>query len=170
MRNREQKLTICDYVAHKEPKKAYDLLRDSGYSFEEPQNCADIARCLTEYVAMDKDAALKKIAEIHPDKELIQSIDREVRDADFKSQATNDMFGEYYNNPFHRGKMIYQNANGCGCGGSMGFNGYGGGGCGCGGNCGRKYNNADGDQKKDYVPLIVAVGFFALLYMIIDKK
>jgi hypothetical protein len=168
MRNREQKLTICDYVAYKEPKKAYDLLRDSGYSFEEPKNCADIARSLKEYVAMDKDAALKKIAEIHPDKELIQSIDREVRDADFKGQATNDMFGQEYNNPFHRGKMIFQNASGCGCGGYMGFNASGGG-CGCGGNCGRKYN-ADGDQKKDYVPLIVAVGFFALLYMIIDKK
>jgi len=159
-------LTICDYVAHKEPHKAYEVLKNSGHSFEQPRNCAEIARCLKEYIAMDREAALKKIAEIHPDKELIQSIDREVKDADFKGQESNAMFGQYYSNPFHAGKMVYHNASGCGCGGSMSFNASG---CGCNGNCGKKMN-ASGDEKKDYVPLIVTIGFFALLYMIIDKK
>ena len=135
-------------------------------NFEEPRNCAEIARCLKEYIAMDRDMALKKIAEIHPDKELIQSIDREVKDSDYKGETANAMFGQYYNNPFHRGKMIYQNASGCGCGGSMSFNASG---CGCNGDCGKKMN-ASGDEKKDYVPLLVTIAFFALLYMTIDKK
>jgi len=166
MRNKQQKITICDYVAYKEPEKAYNVLKESGMNFEEPRNCAEIARCLKEYIAMDRDMALKKIAEIHPDKELIQSIDREVKDSDYKGETANAMFGQYYNNPFHRGKMIYQNASGCGCGGSMSFNASG---CGCNGDCGKKMN-ASGDEKKDYVPLLVTIAFFALLYMTIDKK
>jgi hypothetical protein len=165
-RKKQPKLTICDYVAYKEPRKAYEVLVESGLPFEEPNNCADIARSLKEYVAIDRDMALKKIAEIHPDRELIQSLDRAVVDSDFEGQETNALMGQYYSNPFNSAKMIYQNASGCGCGGAANFNASG---CGCNGNCGKKYN-ADGDQKKDYVPLLVTIGFFALLYMIIDKK
>jgi hypothetical protein len=165
-RNKQPKLTICDYVAYKEPTKAYEVLVQSGMSFEEPRNCADIARSLKEYVAMDRDMALRKIAEIQPDNELIQSLDRTIMDSDFEGQSTLASMGQYYSNPFNSAKMIYQNASGCGCGGAANFNASG---CGCGGNCGRKYN-ADGDEKKDYVPLLVTIGFFTLIYMMIDKK
>lgn len=165
-RNKQPKLTICDYVAYKEPKKSYEILVESGMDFEEPRNCADIARSLKEYVAMDRDMALRKIAEIHPDRELIQSLDRTVMDSDFEGQATNAMMGQYYSNPFNSAKMIYEGASGCGCGGAANFNASG---CGCNGNCGKKYN-ADGDEKKDYVPLLVTIGFFTLIYMMIDKK
>lgn len=165
MRNKAQKLTICDYVANKEPYKSLAILKDSPYEFENPQSIEELARSLKEYVAMDRDLALKKIAEIHPDKELIQSLDREVVDSDFKGNSTMMQMGQDYANPFHRGKTIYQNANGCGCSGSINFDGNQ---CRCM-RCAKMYN-ADGETKKDYVPLIVTIGFFALLYMIIDKR
>jgi hypothetical protein len=128
---------------------------------------------------MDRNLALKKLAAIHPDKELIQSLDREVRDNDFQVRQADAMFGSQYENPFQKtpfrvgvpSQLVYQNASGCGCG-SMNFNASGGcscSGCKCSGCKGDKMN-ADGSERKDYTPLIVTLGFFTVLYLLVIKE
>ena len=71
-------ITICDYIANKVPNKAYELLVNEGFTFDKPKSKKEVANLLKQYVAMDRETALKKLAEIHPDKELLQSIDREL--------------------------------------------------------------------------------------------
>ena len=174
MRNKE--ITFCDYIAHKCPNAAYEVLQDSGHTFEKPRSRQELATILKKYVARDRNIALKKLAAIHPDKELIQSLDREVRDSDYEGNQSNGMFGQYYSNPFQKtpfrvgapDQMIYHNASGCGCG-AMHFNANGGCGCGCR-NCGGGKLNADGSEKKDYTPLIVTLSFFTILYLFVIKE
>jgi hypothetical protein len=177
MRNKQ--ITFCDYLAHKCPNEAYEVLMESGHSFENPRSKEELATVLKKYVAMDRNLALKKLAAIHPDKELIQSLDREVRDNDFQVRQADAMFGSQYENPFQKtpfrvgvpSQLVYQNASGCGCG-SMNFNASGGcscSGCKCSGCKGDKMN-ADGSERKDYTPLIVTLGFFTVLYLLVIKE
>jgi hypothetical protein len=45
------------------------------------------------------------------------------------------------------------------------------GGCGCGGKCGGDKMNADGNNgKKDYTPLYVAIGIFAIALYFAEVK
>jgi hypothetical protein len=173
---KNNKITICDYIANKVPNEAYEVLVNEGFTFDKPKSKKELAELLKQYVAMDRETALKRLAEIHPDKDLIQSIDRELNEEDYGGMKTLNQFGQEYANPFHRGKTIFQNASGgCGCKmgmdgsyhnmcsscGMMSFNADGtnggcgcgcGGRCGCGGNCGcgsksKKYSNANGDES-----------------------
>ena len=150
---RNSKITFCDYLAEQTPKACYEVLQNSGLDFPKPRNKRELAAMLKKYVAVDRELALKSLAEIHPDKELLQGLDRDVRDADFKIKQAATKFG-------------YMNMGGCSCG----FNGDGG--CSCksckGCNCGK--SNFDGEKAKDYTPLLVTIGLFGLLYLIIDKK
>ena len=95
-------ITICDYIANKVPNKAYELLVNEGFTFDKPKSKKEVADLLKQYVAIDRETALKKLAEIHPDKELLQSIDRELTQEDYGGMKTMNQFGQDYNNPFHR--------------------------------------------------------------------
>ena len=133
------------------------------------------------------------MADIHPDKDLIQSIDRELVEEDYGGMKTSNQFGQDYANPFHRGKTIFQNANGgCGCkmgmdgsyhnmcsncGTMMSFNADGDDGCKCGGKCGgdkKSFSNANGDapqrETKDYTPLYFVLGVVVLFAIYSDYK
>lgn len=181
MRN-QKKITLCDYLANKVPNECVEVLMNSGYQFEKPRSKEELADLLKQYVSRDKEKALKNLAEIHPDKELCQSIDRPVMDSDFKGNETMRMMGQEYANPFfsqyhaqniRNGQMLNFNggySNACGCG-SMGFNG-----CGCGQNCNcncksRTYNNADGSgSTNNLLYLLLGAGFVWLMINIDNKR
>lgn len=182
MRN-QNKITLCDYLANKVPNECIEVLLDSGYQFEKPRSREELADLLKQFVEKDREKALTKLANIHPDKELCQSIDRPVMDSDYKGNETMRMMGQDYANPFfsqyhaqniRNGQMLnfngYSNANGCGCG-SMGANG-----CGCGGNCNcncksRTYNNADGSSStNNLLYLLLGAGFVWLMINIDNKR
>ena len=180
MRN-QNKITLCDYLANKVPNECVEVLMDSGYQFEKPRSKSELADLLKQYVSRDKEKALKKLAEIHPDKELCQSIDRPVMDSDYKGMDTMRMMGQEYANPFfsqyhaqniRNGQMLNFNggySNACGCG-SMGFNG-----CGCGRNCNcdcksRTYNNADGSSSTNNLLYLLLGAGFVWFMMFADNK
>lgn len=184
-------MTISDYLARTVPQDAYEVLAESGYDFERPKNTEELSASLKKYISLERENALKKLAEIHPDKDLIQSLDRVVKDSDYDYNPKNEsnMLLQDYQNPFWKtpfrvGAPNMMAANGCGgytnfcpsCG-TVSFNGAGSsymncdGGCGCGGKCGGQKMNADGgNQKKDYTPLYVAIGIFALALYFAEVK
>jgi hypothetical protein len=181
MRN-QNKITLCDYLANKVPNECVEVMLDSGYQFDKPRSKEELADLLKQYVSKDREKALKKLAEIHPDKELCQSIDRPVMDNDYKGNETMRMMGQDYANPFfsqyhaqniRNGQMLNFNggySNACGCG-SMGANG-----CGCGRNCNcncksRTYNNADGSgSTNNLLYLLLGAGFVWLMINIDNKR
>jgi len=160
---------------------------DSGYQFEKPRSREQLADLLKQFVQKDREKALKKLASIHPDKELCQSIDRPVMDDDFKGNETMRMMGQDYANPFfsqyhaqniRNGQMLNFNggySNACGCG-SMGFNGFNGfnsnGNSNCGCDCKSKnYNNADGSSStNNLLYLLLGAGFVWLMINIDNKR
>lgn len=185
------KMTISDYLARTVPQDCFEVLQESGYQFEEPRNTEELALILKKYIALDRDMALKKLAAIHPDKDLLQSLDREVREYDYHGDSTNAMMGHYYQNPFNKtpfrvGAPTMMNASGCGCG--MGFSGFesmpfmhshsrymngDGGECKCGGRCGcnsNKFSADGGSGKKDYSALYAVIGLFALVIYFAEVK
>jgi hypothetical protein len=188
MRN-QNKITLCDYLANKVPNDCVDVLENSGHTFDKPRSKAELAELLKQYVSKDREKALKKLAEIHPDKELLQSIDRPVMDADYGGNATMRMMGQGYENPFwsqyndyniRQGSMMNFNGGGhmnaCGCGGYSNASGCGrysangGSDCGCG--CKSKnYNNADGSSStNNLLYLLLGAGFVWLMINIDNKR
>jgi hypothetical protein len=169
------KITLCDYLAEKVPNSAQEILIDSGLDFPRPKNSKQLAALLKKYVQTDREIALKALARIHPDRELLESVERENQAAQNEINQAAQMFGKTYANPFNKPPFrkglpteIKMNAVG-GC--SMcGFDGY----ANCNGcnncKCNNK-NNFDGDNtSKNYMPLIIAVGVFAIMYAFLDKK
>jgi hypothetical protein len=156
MRKRDN-ITICDYVAMKCPNEAFELIKKSGHSYDTPKNKVELAILLKKWVALDKDEALKQIAQIHPDRELIESLDREVKDSDFKGEQTSQMFGQGYANPFQGHQYVmypphYHSANGCSCG----------------------YHGADGTKSTSNTDtttkLVLGLAFFTLIWTLYSKK
>jgi len=182
MRN-QNKITLCDYLANKVPNECIGVLENSGHTFDKPRSKEELADLLKQYVSKDREKALKKLAEIHPDKELCQSIDRPVMDSDYHGNETMRMMGQDYANPFfsqyhaqniRNGQMLNFNggySNACGCG--MGFNGFGHNGVqhsGC--NCkSRTYNNADGSSStNNLLYLLLGAGFVWFMINLDNKR
>lgn len=169
---KNSKITLCDYLAEKVPNSAQEVLIDSGIDFPKPRNSRELAAMLKKYVQTDREIALKNLARIHPDRELIESVDKEIKSADADVQQAAQMFGRTYSSPFNKTPYrkglpvdVKLNAAGCGCG----FDGY----YSCDGCKSCKCNdksNFDGGSAKDNMSLFVAVGVFALLYVILDRK
>jgi hypothetical protein len=81
--------------------------------FPSPRNKRELAAMLKKYVAVDRELALKSLAQIHPDRELIEGLDREVKNADFEIKEAANRFG----------KSDFLNMSGCSCGGKSNFDG-----------------------------------------------
>jgi hypothetical protein len=190
MRN-QNKITLCDYLANKVPNDCIQVLEDSGHTFDKPRSKEELAGLLKQYISRDKEKALKNLAEIHPDKELCQSIDRPVMDSDYDGNATMRMMGQDYQNPFfpqyttnnfrqphmmnfHGGGHM----NACGCGGYSNASGCGGysNASGCSGNCGcgcksKSYNNADGGStSNNLLYLLLGAGFVWFMIKFDNKR
>ena len=190
MRN-QNKITLCDYLANKVPNDCVDVLENSGHTFDKPRSKSELAELLKQYVSRDREKALKKLAEIHPDKELCQSIDRPVMASDYNGNETMQAMGQDYENPFfpqyttnnfRQQKMMNFNGSGhmnaCGCSGYSNASGCG---CnsngGCSGNCGcgcksKNYNNADGSNTKtnNLLYLLLGAGFVYFMIFADNKR
>ncbi len=129
---------------------------DSGLDFPKPRNKKELSMMLKKYVQVDREIALKSLARIHPDRELIESLDRDVRDADFDVRNASQRYGR-------KSSKSMLSASGCQCAfdGDMS--------CNCCKQCGQK-QSFDGMQSSQYTPIFVGVSVFALLYLILDKK
>jgi hypothetical protein len=148
------KITFCDYLAEQVPNASYQVLQDSGLDFPKPRSKRELSAMLKKFVSIDREVALKSLARIHPDRELLESLDREVKDADFKIKEASNKFG--------RSNFVYMNhCPACGFDGVAAKEEKG---CKC------KHSNFDGEKAKDYTPLLVTIGLFGLLYLMIDKK
>jgi hypothetical protein len=163
------KITICDYIASQNPEQALALLEESGVSFERPRNKEDLAYILKVWVQREREEALKKLAAIHPDKDLLAEVSGYSN-----LDGANQMFGEEYANPFNRrpyqvgAPNVMLAANGCGCGAAS-FNGMNASGCKCGGKCGCGGNcqsNFSG-QDKNNTAIIGLIGIIALTFIVI---
>jgi hypothetical protein len=66
------KIKIMDYIAYNNPKQANDLLERYGYA--PSGNRDDISASLKAIVDKDREDALRELALIHPDKDLILSL------------------------------------------------------------------------------------------------
>lgn len=157
---RNTKVTICDYLAEKVPNSAYEVLRDSGLDFPKPRNKKELAMMLKKFVAIDREIALKSLARIHPDRELLESLDREVKDADFQIKEASKKFG-FQDEP----KM---NAVGCS---ACGFNGF----YNCSGcqGCSCQKFNADGGEQVDSSKThnLIIFGIIAIVVInLLNKK
>jgi hypothetical protein len=62
-------MNLYSYIASNNPRKANMLLRNNG--FGQGKSTTEIERRLKQYVREEKDEALREMAKIHPDKELL---------------------------------------------------------------------------------------------------
>ena len=67
-------ITIYDYLASKRPQESFDVLLATGKSVPYPRTTNQLAQMLKQFVQMGGEEALLVLAQIHPDKELIESI------------------------------------------------------------------------------------------------
>jgi hypothetical protein len=67
-------ITIYDYLASKRPQQSFDVLLATGKSVPYPRNTNQLAQMLRQYVQMGGEDALLVLAQIHPDKDLIEAI------------------------------------------------------------------------------------------------
>lgn len=175
---------MCDYLAQKAPNECMEVLENSGHTFDKPKSTAELSQLLHQYIGLDKERALKKLAEIHPDKELCQSVDRPVMERDYQGQQAINMFGQGYSSPYYpnnnytlggmqqlpqmTGQHHFGFAGGhmsaCGCS-HMSSNGD----TGCG--CKNKGYNADGEMDKTNKMLwLVMFGLIAYVLVKVDFK
>ena len=99
-------ITIYDYLASKKPQESFDILVATGKQVPYPRTNSQLAQMLKQYVQMGGEDALMVLAQIHPDKDLIESI---VMDAIKKK---NEDFG--LNNI---DKIEIEGKSDCGCNG-----------------------------------------------------
>ena len=66
-----KKITIYEYFANNCPQDAYDLLSQEGGNYQRPQTPQELEGQLKDYVNKNGEKGLLKLAEIHPDKELV---------------------------------------------------------------------------------------------------
>ena len=69
-----KKITIYEYFANNCPQDAYDLLSQEGGNYSRPQTPQELEGQLKDYVNKNGEKGLLKLAEIHPDKELITMV------------------------------------------------------------------------------------------------
>jgi hypothetical protein len=69
-----KKITIYEYFANNCPQDAYDLLSQEGGNYQRPQTPQELEGQLKDYVNKNGEKGLLKLAEIHPDKELITMV------------------------------------------------------------------------------------------------
>lgn len=122
-------VTLYDYLAYKTPNEAYQVMIDSGLDLPNPRSSKQLANMLKRFVRKGGEDAIRALAQIHPDKDLIESLNVE------KVKEQNKDFGE--NNI---DKVTLNADGGCGCGG----------GCKCGSNC--KCNEKSDSQQLNFCP------------------
>jgi len=62
-------MNLYSYIASMNPRKANVLLRNNG--FGEGKTTSEIEARLKQYVREEREEAMREVAKIHPDKELL---------------------------------------------------------------------------------------------------
>lgn len=132
-------VTLYDYLAYKTPNEAYQVMIDSGLDLPNPRSSKQLANMLKRFVRKGGEDAIRALAQIHPDKDLIESLNVE------KVKEQNKDFGE--NNI---DKVTLNADGGCGCGGHKHCGCGGHSDCGCGGGC--KCNEKNDSQELNFCP------------------
>jgi hypothetical protein len=68
-----RKITIYDYLASNVPQSAFDIISE-GNKIPKPKNSHELSVQLKKYVTKNGETGLLRLAEIHPDRELIETI------------------------------------------------------------------------------------------------
>ena len=91
-------MNLYSYIASMNPRKANVLLRDNG--FGEGSTTSEIEARLKEYVKEEKEEALRQMARIHPDKELLvgDGVNRELLNYTGKDAHRNYMGEQFLQN------------------------------------------------------------------------
>ena len=108
-------MTVYEYIANVNPDAANSVCKKYGYY--QIENTDELAWCLRQIVADNGEESLKKIMELHPEKEVILEL-FEVKPEPKKEEVSS------------KPNMMNADGNNCGCG------------CGCG-SC-NNMKNADG--------------------------
>ncbi len=67
------KVTLYDYLATNVPSDAYEIVSE-GRNIPKPRNSRELSAQIKKYVTKNGETALLRLAEIHPDRELIEAI------------------------------------------------------------------------------------------------
>jgi hypothetical protein len=67
------KVTLYDYLATNVPSDAYEIVSE-GRNMPKPRNSRELSAQIKKYVTKNGETALLRLAEIHPDRELIEAI------------------------------------------------------------------------------------------------
>lgn len=73
IKKKMQKVTIYDYLASNVPADAFELISE-GTNSPKPRNSRELSARIKKYVTKNGETALLRLAEIHPDRELIEAI------------------------------------------------------------------------------------------------
>lgn len=68
-----QKVTIYDYLASSVPADAFEVISE-GRNLPKPRDTRELSARIKKYVTKNGESALLRLAEIHPDRELIEAI------------------------------------------------------------------------------------------------
>lgn len=172
-------LTLAETIAHRNPEVANELLIKNGYPHSPDRDV--LAKNLNHFLLTQRDNALSKLANIHPDKAIIMS----ANGVDINEPYENDNADGDDNfdggGTERRALPQNRNKNRCkNCGGKhYGANGYSN--CcgsnadgdefsncsgGCGGNCNKKYSNAAGDKTQAQIPGLINKEMLAIVGVI----
>lgn len=67
------KVTIYDYLATNVPSDAFEVISE-GRNMTKPRDSQELSAQIRKYVTNNGETALLRLAEIHPDRELIEAI------------------------------------------------------------------------------------------------
>lgn len=170
------RITLCDYIASQNPKGAIAILNESGMAYERPSSKKELATLLKQYLAKGGENALHRLANEHPDKDLLSA-----NTFTSFSGAVDELLDKPKDN------NLNASGGGCGCGGGtysafacqgcgmLSANGMGGCGCPCpcrrcqGGGSMMNFNGGVG-EKVSVTNVLLAVGVIALLYYVATNK
>jgi len=97
-----RKVTIYDYLATNVPSDAFEVISE-GSNMPKPKNSHELSAQIKRYITKNGETGLLRLAEIHPDRELIEAIsvqsNKETKTDNFSNLSGNlsDKDKEYVN-------------------------------------------------------------------------
>jgi hypothetical protein len=88
IKNKMQKVTIYDYLATNVPSDAFEVIR-KGSNMTKPRSSEELSAQIRKYVTDNGEMALLDLAQIHPDRELIEAISIKIPEPKKKDNFSN---------------------------------------------------------------------------------
>jgi len=87
-----RKVTIYDYLATNVPSDAFEVISE-GTNMPKPRNSQELSTQIKRYVTTKGETGLMRLAEIHPDRELIEAISVKTIKAEKNSDNFSNLSG-----------------------------------------------------------------------------